>query len=147
MPTPSTSRAASSSTIGALASGWSAGGHLAALAAEHPAVSAALAISGIYELGPIRDTFLDEKLRLSEQEVADLSPIRRPVVRKPIAIAYGAAELPELRRQSRVFHRERAEAQAPGPLIPIPGADHFRVLESLWKPDGALTRAAAELLR
>lgn len=128
-------------------SGWSAGGHLAALAAEHPAVTAALAMSGIYELGPIRDTFLDEKLRLSEQEVADLSPIRRPVVRKPIAIAYGGAELPELRRQSRVFHRERAEAQAPGALIPIPGADHFRVLESLWKPDGALTRAAAELLR
>ena len=39
------------------------------------------------------------------------------------------------------------EAQAPGPLIPIPGADHFRVLEALWKPDGALLRAAAELLR
>lgn len=128
-------------------SGWSAGGHLAALAAEHPAVTAALAMSGIFELGPIRDTFLDEKLRLTEQEVADLSPIRRPVVQKPIAIAYGGAELPELRRQSRVFHRIRAEAQAPGPLIPLPGADHFRVLEALWNVDGALTRAAAELLR
>ncbi|MBR0669752.1 alpha/beta hydrolase [Roseomonas soli] len=128
-------------------SGWSAGGHLAALAAEHPAVTAALAMSGIYELAPIRDTFLDAKLRLSGAEVADLSPIRRPVVQKPIAVAYGAAELPELRRQSRAFHRVRAEAQAPGPLIPIPGADHFRVLETLWTPDGALLRAAAELLR
>jgi acetyl esterase/lipase len=128
-------------------SGWSAGGHLAALAAEHPAVTAALAMSGVFELGPIRDTYLDEKLRLTDAEVADLSPIRRPVVAKPIAIAYGGAELPELRRQSRVFHRIRAEAQAPGPLIPIPGADHFRMLESLWAEDGALTRAAAELLR
>jgi acetyl esterase/lipase len=127
--------------------GWSAGGHLAALAAEHPSVTAALAMSGVFELAPIRDTYLDAKLRLSEAEIADLSPIRRPVVNKPIAIAYGAAELPELRRQSRIFHRIRAEAQAPGPLIPIPGADHFRVLESLWSPDGALTRAAAELLR
>jgi acetyl esterase/lipase len=130
-----------------IVSGWSAGGHLAALAAEHPAVTAALAMSGVFELGPIRDTYLDEKLRLSAQEIADLSPIRRPVVMKPIAVAYGGAELPELRRQSRAFHRVRAEAQAPGPLIPIPGADHFRVLESLWSPDGALTRAAAELLR
>jgi acetyl esterase/lipase len=130
-----------------VASGWSAGGHLAALAAEHPAVTAALCMSGVFELGPIRDTYLDEKLRLTEAEIADLSPIRRPVVMKPIAIAYGGAELPELRRQSRVFHRLRAEAQAPGPLIPIPGADHFRVLESLWNVDGALTRAAAELLR
>ena len=127
--------------------GWSAGGHLAALAAEHPAVTAALAMSGIHELAPIRDTFLNDKLRLTEDEVADLSPIRRAVVQKPIAIAYGARELPELRRQSRAFHRVRAEAQAPGPLIPIPGADHFRVLEALWTPDGALLRAAAELLR
>ena len=128
-------------------SGWSAGGHLAAMAAEHPAVTAALAMSGVFELAPIRDTFLQDKLRLTEDEIADLSPIRRPVVQKPIAVAYGAAELPELRRQSRTFHRIRAEAQAPGPLIPIPGADHFRVLESLWNPDGALLRAAAELLR
>ena len=127
--------------------GWSAGGHLAALAAEHPAVTAALAMSGIHELAPIRDTFLNDKLRLTEDEVADLSPIRRAMVQKPIAIAYGARELPELRRQSRAFHRVRAEAQAPGPLIPIPGADHFRVLEALWTPDGALLRAAAELLR
>lgn len=130
-----------------VASGWSAGGHLAALAAEHPAVTAAIALSGVHELAPIRDTYLDEKLHLTEHEIADLSPIRRPVVMKPIAVVYGGAELPELRRQSRVFHRIRAEAQAPGPLIPIPGADHFRVLEPLWNVDGALTRAAAELLR
>ncbi len=130
-----------------VASGWSAGGHLAAFAAEHPAVTAAMAMSGIYELAPIRDTYLDAKLTLTATEIADLSPIRRPVVQKPIAVVYGGAELPELRRQSRAFHRIRAEAQAPGPLIPIPGADHFRVLESLWSPDGALTRAAAELLR
>ena len=128
-------------------SGWSAGGHLAALAAEHPAVTAALAISGIHELAPIRDTMLNDRLRLTDEEIADLSPIRRPVVQKPVAVAYGGAELPELRRQSRIFHRVRAEAQAPGPLIPIPGADHFRVLEALWKPEGALLRAAAELLR
>jgi acetyl esterase/lipase len=127
--------------------GWSAGGHLAALAAEHPSVTAALAMSGVFDLAPIRDTVLNEKLRLTDAEIADLSPIRRPVVNKPIAVAYGGAELPELRRQSRTFHRIRAEAQASGPLIPIPGADHFRVLESLWNPDGVLTRAVAELLR
>ncbi|HEY4253343.1 MAG TPA: alpha/beta hydrolase [Roseomonas sp.] len=129
-----------------IASGWSAGGHLAALAAEHPAVTAALAISGVYELAPIRDTYLNAALKLTDTEIADLSPMRRPVVQKPIAVAYGAAELPELRRQSRDFHWMRAEAQAPGPLIPIPGADHFRVLEAFRQPDGMLLRAAAALL-
>lgn len=127
--------------------GWSAGGHLAALGAEHPAVAAAMPISGVFELGPIRDTYLDTALRLTDEEITELSPIRRPVVRKPIAVVYGTQELPELCRHSRDFHAARAAAQAPGPLWPVPGGDHFRVLEALARPDGALLRLAAELLR
>jgi hypothetical protein len=128
-------------------SGWSAGGHLAALGAEHPAVSAALAISGIYELGPIRDTYLNVALKLTDEEIVELSPMRRPVAMKPIAIVYGGIELPELCRQSRHFHGIRSEAQAPGPLLAVPGADHFRVLDALRQPGGALLRVAADLLR
>jgi acetyl esterase/lipase len=127
-------------------SGWSAGGHLTALALEHPAVSAGLAISGIFELAPIRDTNLNAALKLTEDEVAELSPMRRPVVHKPLAIAYGSAELPELRRQSRDFHALRGAAHAPGALLPVPGADHFRVLEALRVPGGSLLRLAATLL-
>jgi acetyl esterase/lipase len=129
-----------------VASGWSAGGHLTALALEHPAVTAGLAISGIFELAPIRDTKLNAALQLSEEEIAELSPMRRPVVQKPLAIAYGSAELPELCRQSRDFHALRSAAHAPGPLVPVPGADHFRVLEALRVPDGSLLRVAATLL-
>lgn len=129
-----------------VASGWSAGGHLAALALQHPAVSAGLAISGIHELAPIRGTNLNDALQLTEAEVAELSPMRLPVVHKPLAIAYGSAELPELCRQSRDFHALRSAAHAPGPLVPVPGADHFRVLEALRVPDGSLLRVAATLL-
>lgn len=129
-----------------VASGWSAGGHLTALALEHPAVSAGLAISGIFELAPIRDTNLNDALKLTAAEVENLSPMRRPVVHKPLAIAYGGAELPELCRQSRDFHALRAAAHAPGPLVPVPGADHFRVLEALRVPGGSLLRVAATLL-
>ncbi|SDB70470.1 alpha/beta hydrolase [Belnapia rosea] len=128
-------------------SGWSAGGHLTAMALDHPVVTAGLAISGIFELAPIRDTDLDAKLSLTEAELASLSPMRLPVVRKPLAIAYGTGELPELRRQSRDFHALRAEAHAPGPLIPVSGADHFRILEALKARDGELLRAAEDLLR
>jgi len=128
-------------------SGWSAGGHLVGMAMDHPAVTAGLAISGIYELAPIRDTLLNEKLNLTEQELATLSPMRLPPVRKPVAVAYGSAELPELRRQSRDWHAQRALAHCPGPLIPVSGADHFRVLEALQAPRGELLRAAADLLR
>jgi len=126
--------------------GHSAGGHLTALALEHPLVAAGLAISGIFELAPIRDTDLNDKLRLTTAEVETFSPMRRPVVAKPCAIAYGTAELPELRRQSRDFHAYRAASHAKGALIPIVEADHFRILDALKSPDGELLRAAAELL-
>jgi acetyl esterase/lipase len=129
-----------------LLSGWSAGGHLAGACIGHPAVTAGLAISGVFELAPIRDTYLNDKLQLAEAELQALSPLRQPMVRKPMAVAYGSAELPELRRQSRKFHAARAEAHLPGPLVPIAGADHFRILDALRAPDGELLRVAAALL-
>ena len=55
-------------------SGWSAGGHLTALLLDHPSVRGGLAISGIYELGPIRDTYLNKRLKLTDEEVSILSP-------------------------------------------------------------------------
>jgi acetyl esterase/lipase len=55
-------------------SGWSAGGHLTAMCLDHPSVVAGLAISGLFELGPIRDTDLNEKLRLTDTK----SPRCRP---------------------------------------------------------------------
>ena len=47
-------------------SGWSAGGHRTALCLGHPRIAAGLAISGVHELGSIRDTWLNEKRRLSD---------------------------------------------------------------------------------
>ena len=127
-------------------SGWSAGGHLTAMALGHPAVRAGLAISGLFELGPIRDTYLNEKLRLTDAEIAALSPLRLPVSPKPLAIAYGTAELPPLVSDSRELHARRAAAHAPGPLLPVAGADHFTIVLELQKPDGQLTRMLPLLL-
>ncbi len=127
-------------------SGWSAGGHLTAMALGHPLVRAGLAISGLFELGPIRDTYLNEKLRLSDAEIAALSPLRLPVLPKPLAIAYGTAELPPLVSDSRDLSARRAGAHAPGPLLGIPGANHFTVVLELQRPEGALTRQLLLLL-
>jgi arylformamidase len=46
---------------GIVVSGWSAGGHLTAMALSHPMVAAGLAISGIYDLEPIRHSYLNQK--------------------------------------------------------------------------------------
>jgi arylformamidase len=128
-----------------IVSGWSAGGHLTAMALNHPNVAAGLAISGVYDLKPIRDTSLNIALKLTDTEVADLSPLKLPIVKKPLAIAYGAAELPALVRDSIRFHDARKAANAPGQLVPIPGADHFTILGQLRRADGLLTKAALSL--
>ena len=128
-----------------MVSGWSAGGHLAAMALGHPRIGTGLAISGVFELAPLRDTYLDEKLRLTDREISTLSPLRPPAVAKPLAISYGTAELPALIADSCDLHAHRSAAQAPGPLIPISGADHFTILEELRRPNGRLVRAAIEL--
>ena len=127
-------------------SGWSAGGHLTALLLDHPSVRGGLAISGIYELGPIRDTYLNERLKLTDQEVSTLSPLRLPGVNKPLAITYGTAELPALVRNSREYHAHRAQSHQPGPLIPIPNANHYSGMEELRSPNGALTLSAIRLM-
>lgn len=126
-------------------SGWSAGGHLAAMLLEHPCVAAGLAISGVYELGPIRDTYLNEKLHITDEEMRTLSPLRLPQSAKALDVAYGSNELTALVMSSRDLHAKRAASHLPGNLVPAPGHDHFTILETLRDPKGLLTRCALSL--
>jgi acetyl esterase/lipase len=123
-------------------SGWSAGGHLTAMAMEHARVRGGLAISGIYDLEPIRLCYLNDKLGLDAAEARRLSPLHRPPPAKPLVLAYGTAELPELQRQSQVYAEHVRSAR----LEPLAGHDHFTILEELAAPSGRLTGLARTLL-
>ncbi|HEX3996110.1 MAG TPA: alpha/beta hydrolase, partial [Acetobacteraceae bacterium] len=127
-------------------SGWSAGGHLTAMCLGHPLIQAGLAISGIFELGPLRDTVLNDKLRLTDDEIATMSPLRLPMINKPLAITYGTAELPPLVADSRTLHARRSAAHLPGALIPVPGGNHFTIVLQLQNQHGVLTRHLPTLL-
>jgi arylformamidase len=127
-------------------SGWSAGAHLAALALDHPLVAAGLAVSGVFDLAPIRDTSLNVALKLTDEEVAKLSPLRLPIVPKRLAIAYGSAELPALVWDSKKFYDTRKAANPTGELVVIEGADHFTILEELRRADGVLAKVALALV-
>jgi len=118
-------------------SGWSAGGHLAAITIDHPAVRGGLAISGVYDLEPIRLSYVNEKLQLDEDEARRNSP---GPTEKPLAIAYGADELPELRRQSEEYAKLLKQT-----AFQVPKRNHFTVLEELASPHGALTALARKL--
>jgi hypothetical protein len=123
-------------------SGWSAGGHLAAMMMSHPVVESGLAISGLYDLEPIRLCYLNEKLGLDDAEAQRNSPLRLPCPGKPLVLAYGTAELAELQRQSEAY----AQACPGAARLALQGHDHFTILEELASPDGALTRQVRTLI-
>lgn len=125
-----------------IASGWSAGGHLAAMAMQLPCVNAGLAISGLYDLEPIRHCYVNDKLRLDAFEAQRNSPLSMPAFSEPITLAYGKNELAELRRQSEQYAKAVKQAK----LLALPNHDHFTILEELASPDGALTREVRALV-
>lgn len=129
------------------ASGWSAGGHLTAMVLDEPMVKGGLAISGIFDLEPIRLCYLNDKLGLDADEARRLSPLPHlPRSSMPLLMACGDAELPELQRQSEEFATARKNANLPGRLLRLPGHNHFTILEELASADGKLTALVRELI-
>lgn len=127
-----------------LLSGWSAGGHLTAMALDQ--AHAGLAISGIFDLEPCRLNYLNEKLNLTLEEQKTLSPLRQiPSSSRPLVLASGTGELPELQRQSDAYHAARRAAELPSERLSLIGHDHFSILEELANPDGQLTDRACGL--
>jgi len=127
-------------------SGWSAGGHLTAMALSHPKVRAGMAISGIYDLEPIRHSYLNEKLRADEATSRRNSPMMQeggPL--KPLSLVVGSAELPLLRKQTADFAGHRARYGLPVTYEEIPGADHFTIMHEMMSPKGRITTLIRQL--
>jgi len=127
-------------------SGWSAGGHLTATALSHPRVKGGVAISGIYDLEPIRHSYLNVKLGLDEAMSHRNSPIRQTESAiKPMALTVGAAELPLLRKQTADFASHRARFGLPVSYEEIPGANHFTIMDEMLAPTGRITLMIRQL--
>jgi acetyl esterase/lipase len=125
-------------------SGWSAGGHLAAMLMDEPRVAAGLAISGLFDLEPIRLCYLNDKLGLDVEEARRNSPLLNlPARTAKLIIAYGADELLELKRQSNEFAAAWSGRGLPGEITEVAGCHHYAVLEQLAQPDGLLAKTLA----
>jgi acetyl esterase/lipase len=135
-------------TKGIVVSGWSAGGHLTAMALSNPHVKAGMAISGIYDLEPIRHSYLNDKLRLDEAMSRRNSPMMAAGgAMKPLSLVVGSAELPLLRKQTADFAGHRAKYGLPVTYEEIPGADHFTIMNELASPTGRITTLIRQLFQ
>jgi acetyl esterase/lipase len=131
---------------GIVVSGWSAGGHLTSMALSHPKVRAGLAISGIYDLEPIRHSYLNVKLRADGPTAHRNSPMLQaggPL--KPLSLVVGSAELPLLRKQTADFAGQRAKHGLPVTYEEIPGANHFTIMDEMMSPKGRITTLIRQL--
>jgi arylformamidase len=119
-------------------SGHSAGGHLVAAttAMAPPAgqpdtralVQGGVALSGLFDLEPIRLCYLQETLQLTPAEVAANSPARHlSTVAKPLVLAYGADESQEFARQATEYGRALAERGMPCAVRPLVGHNHMSI--------------------
>jgi len=131
---------------GIVVSGWSAGGHLTSMALSHPRVRAGMAISGIYDLEPIRHSYLNEKLRADEATSRRNSPMMQEGgVLKPLSLVVGSAELPLLRKQTADFAGHRARYGLPVTYEEIPDANHFTIMYEMMSPKGRITTLIRQL--
>ena len=139
-------------------SGHSAGGHLAAclLATDWPAfdaslskylVSAAYAISGLFDLPPLVGTSINKALQLDEAAAKAASPLfSAPPARGTLDAVVGGNESAEYFRQSRTI----VEAWGRGIATrfgTVPEANHFTAIAPLAEPNSPMVLRLKELAR
>jgi arylformamidase len=137
--------------------GHSAGAHLAAMMlscrwkevdAALPAqlVTGALAISGVYDLEPLRHApFLKDDLQLTASAVRRLSPAFFVRPRRPLLVAVGAQESAEFRRQAALIRDQWGPTSVPA-CETIADVDHYTILHGLADPRARLHALARGLL-
>jgi arylformamidase len=138
-------------------SGHSAGGHLAAcmLATDWPAYDASLpaqpaiaayAISGLFDLGPLVETSINNALHLDQATASTASPLFwNAPLRGSLDAVVGEKESGEYFRQSRTIVDRWGAAGVATRFGVVPGANHFTAIAPLVDPDSPMVLRLAGL--
>lgn len=122
--------------------GHSAGGHLTAMCLQtewardyglpQDPLAGAVAFSGLYDLEPLRYSYLQPLIQLDDGIIRRNSPafMVRPC-KTPLWITWGGDESGEFARQSQTYHDAWQAAGNQSNLQVQPGANHFTVIHSL----------------
>jgi len=136
--------------------GHSAGGHLAAMLLatnwrrfgdDLPSdlVKGACAISGLFELEPIRLAYLNQSLKLTPEMAARNSPALLDYPRPaPLFLVVGEDESTEYHRQSEHMAAKWRDLGYPCEYLVPRQLDHFAIVDCLIDPDADLVRRQLE---
>jgi arylformamidase len=138
--------------------GHSAGAHLAAMllatrweryGRRHPSglVSAAIGLSGLYQLEPLLGTPVNRALDMDAKLARAQSPVYlEPPISAPFLLAVGELESREYHRQSELLADIWPARGIAVDLLCLPGHNHFSIVDELARPRGLLTTLLPALL-
>jgi arylformamidase len=139
-----------------LLAGSSAGAHLCSsvlLAARQEqlrlkpdTIAGALLLSGIYDLRPLVNTYINDPLQLDIVTAAALSPALQELRGlPPCVLCWGDNETSEFKRQSRQFSQLLQAAQVASECFEVVGRNHFDLVYELGLPNSQLGQALQRL--
>lgn len=137
--------------------GHSAGAHLAAMllvtdwpargldlvsgSGRGPVLAGGLLVGGVYDLEPVRHSYVNDAVRMDAAEARRCSPVRRTAPSVPVLVAWGEHETLAFRRQSLdLVRRWGAEP------LELRGRHHFDAPLELADPGSELSRRTLRLL-
>lgn len=138
--------------------GHSAGGHLGLMTAmrlhseDDPLLSSIkgiLSVSGLFDLDPIRRSFLNADLHLSDADIAAFSPILNETFTTdiPLIFAVGGGETDAFISQSQAMNERLIANGNNSQFALLPKFNHFDIVYELGKPDGVLAKQLLEIIQ
>jgi arylformamidase len=131
-------------------SGHSAGAHLAMMMLQtdwpkfglpQDVIKGVCAVSGVFDLEPVRLSYVNDVLGMDTGEAERNSPIRHSVTNLcPVIFAYGDNETNEFKRQTDEYGTVLQDAGIPVTLREIADRNHFDVILDLADADSWLSR-------
>jgi arylformamidase len=109
------------------------------MALDEPSVIGGTAISGIFDLEPMRHCYVNDKLNLTPESVLQNSPILLTNhFGKDLDLFVGDAELPEMMKQTLDFSNYRNASVQKGRTNLLKGLNHYSIFDELVNSNGSI---------
>ena len=104
-------------------------------------------LSGIFDLGPIKNSYMNEDLQLTEEDVENFSVINKDLgeLKCPTLLSVGSAETDLFIKESRNLY-ERHNAQAPLTYYEYPELNHYEIVHKLGDAESPLVQFLLPLI-
>ncbi|KAK3585140.1 hypothetical protein CHS0354_034269 [Potamilus streckersoni] len=142
--------------------GHSAGAHLAALMlavdwmaecmSSNSLIKGAVLVSGIYDLRPLVNTYINDLIGMTEEDAWKNSPtqylpkIIQSSQNRKILVTFAEHDPPSFKEQSQQFYQVLAAGGVNASLTVVPDTDHFSVIENFQQDSYILTMECRRLM-